>query len=123
MMKKMQSDDMKSNPFAGLGMMLAGSMVNGLVDNLVTAESLANMISKGRPKVEAKAEEPTAPAASVSAEAKAPKIVSGYEGLGIFKVEMRDPEKDKPLATLVLYRDGWFGWKLKTVRLNYMDDI
>jgi Protein of unknown function (DUF2939) len=50
MLRKMQSDEMKFNPFAGLGMMLAGNIVNMAVDGMVTSDNLASMINSGKAK-------------------------------------------------------------------------
>jgi Protein of unknown function (DUF2939) len=119
MVTRLQGDSMKDNPFAALGMALAGGMVNTLVEGMVTPESLANMVSSG--KVEADKGTASAPAAgdttSGKQTAQRPRVERRYEGMDVFHVEMHDPDTDKLMLTLVLNREGWFGWKLKSVRM------
>ena len=126
MIKAMQGPEMKSNPFTGLGMMLAGNMVNVVVDGMVTPDNVANMINSGKAKPLAEKNAPansTSIPASESGQIKAPRIQRYYEGLDIFKVDMYEPESDKVLITLVLNREGWFGWKLKSIRLPTMNEL
>lgn len=126
MVKQMQSDSMKDNPFAVLGMALAGGMVNTLVDGMVTPESVASMVSSGKAKPEAgkgtPASTPAANTTSGKPAAKAPRVDRHYEGMDVFHVEMHDPDRDKLMLTLVLNREGWFGWKLKSVRMPAWTD-
>jgi hypothetical protein len=126
MVKEMQSDEMKSNPFAGLGMMLAGNMANMVVDGMVTPDNLANMINRGRAKslMARDLSLANAPADSNSSNdpGKRPRIDQYYEGMGVFKIEMHDPNSDKVLITWVLNREGWFEWKLESMRLTAFDE-
>ena len=108
------------NPFAALGMALAGSMVGTMVDNLVTPESIATMVNRAKPRDRLAgnaASGPTDTAPPVAVDAKRPRVVQHYEGLDVFQVELHDPNTDELGLTLVLGRDGWFGWKLRSIRL------
>jgi hypothetical protein len=116
MIKKMQNDDMKANPFAAMGMMLAGGMVNMLVDGMVTPEGVATMVNSGKAKPPAMAATPFPKTEPSGDPDKRPRIERHYDGLGVFKVEMHDPQTDATTLTLVLNREGWFDWKLKAVR-------
>src|SRR5262249_9733552 len=119
LMKQMQREDLKDNPFAVIGMALAGSMANAMVDNLVTPESLANIVNSGRLNPSTiKMASPSDQANNSEIRKPPPNITHSYEGLGVFKVEMRDPGTDKLMVALVFNRDSWFSWKLKSVRLT-----
>jgi hypothetical protein len=120
MLTRLQGDSLKDNPFAALGMALAGSMVNTMVEGMVTPESLANMVSSGKAKPEpdkGTVPVPVEDSTSGKATAPRPRVERRYEGMDVFHVEMHDPETDKLMLTLVLNREGWFGWKLKSLRM------
>jgi len=122
--KQMQGDSMKSNPFATLGIALAGGMVNTIVEGMVTPEGVANMVRSGNPKpAELKAvtaAQPQPDQESRNDHEKPPRIERHYEGLGVFKLEMRDPETDELMMAFVLNREGWFEWKLKAIRMPFL---
>ena len=122
--KQMQGPEMKDNPFAAMGLMLAGGMLNMMVDNMITPESVANMVNSGQPKPIGAAATPKkneGDSKNTEPETR-PRIDRHYEGLGVFKVEMHDPKTDAQMLTLVLGREGWFGWKLKAIRMAYLTD-
>ncbi len=119
MAKKLQSPDLKDNPFAGLGMMLAGSLAGGVVDALVTPDNLASMIRNGKTTA-AKLVPPTKSSATAEAaatETKPPRIAHRFVGMNVFKVEMHEPDTDKLVMTWVLSREGFLTWKLTSIRL------
>jgi hypothetical protein len=117
----------KDGPFATFGNMLAATMMNGVVDTLVTPDGLVRIMEQG--KLQRDTASAAAPPASTappatdtpSKPAKPLRIDREYEGLDVFKVTMFDPSNDKPITQLVLNRDGIFGWKLKALRLLYME--
>jgi len=119
MLKLVQDETLKDNPFAAFGMALAGVMVNTMVDNMVTRESLVEMIRRGRAKVPSETTPASTPTSSVgnSEAATPPRIDRHYEGADTFHVEMHDPATDKAMLLLVLNREGWFGWKLTAIRM------
>jgi hypothetical protein len=117
-------DGGKDNPFAAFGNMIAATMVNGMVDAMITPDGLVRIMEQGKLQRDTAATAPPASpvvADTPSASAMPPRINREYEGLEVFKVTMFDPSNDKPLMQLVLNRDGFFGWKLKALRLLYMD--
>ena len=118
MVKRLQSDTLKDNPFAALGMAIAGGVINTFVDGMVTPESLTSMINSGRPKPGDGERTPApAPATSSKPSGQVPRVARHYEGWDVFHVEMHDPDTDRLMVTLVLNREGWFGWKLKSLRV------
>ncbi len=119
--KSAQTDEMKPNPFTGLSEMLAGGMINMVVDSMVTSEGLVNILSHGTPT---HANPNATPPANASTDGKCgiesgkpPRVEHHYESLRVFKVQMYDPKTDKPMLTMVLNREYLFGWKLKSIRL------
>ena len=49
MQKKLMSDEMKDNPFAGLGMAFAGVFIDRMVDAYVTPSAISKMMSGSKP--------------------------------------------------------------------------
>jgi hypothetical protein len=117
MVKQLQSDSTKDNPFAAFGLAIAGTMVNALVDGMVTPESLANMVTSGKANPGKVASAPPPVADSTSDKQQTPRVDRRYVGMDVFHVEMHEPDTDKLMLTFVLNREGWFGWKLKSVRM------
>lgn len=116
--KQMQGAEMKDNPFAAMGMMLAGGMLGMMVDNMITPDSVASMINSGKAKRTHPVATPAKNEDQSSKSEELPRIDRHYEGLSVFKVEMHEPKTDALMLTLVLGRDGWFGWKLKAIRIE-----
>ncbi|MGC1816451.1 MAG: DUF2939 domain-containing protein [Casimicrobiaceae bacterium] len=119
--KPAQTEGFKPSPFTGLSEMLAGGMINVVVDSMVTSEGLVNILSHGTPT---HADPNATPPANTSTDGKCgaesgkpPRIEHHYESLHVFKVEMYDPQTDKPMLTMLLNRENLFGWKLKSIRL------
>ena len=113
-MAKRVNDDpgMKGNPFAGLGMMLMPTIVDRMVDTLVTPDGISALIRRGRPGADA-------------AGARAPNTDITYRysyvGLNRFRVQMVDAKQDKPMPSLIFARHGLFSWKL--IRLDLPEDM
>ena len=125
MAKSMENETKKDNPFAAFGMMLAGTMANSMVDAMVTPDAIVIMVNKGTATQAAGPKQPEAlPPAPDSATATKPlpRVVRHYEGLDVFHVELQDPDTKQPMLQLVMNREGWFGWKLKAVRMPALLD-
>lgn len=105
---KMASDpEMRSNPFAGLGMALMPTIVGRMVDGFVTPEGISALMKRGRLDTAASAK-------------PAPDIDYGYayHGLDRFAVTVRAPEMmpdDAP--KFVFERRGLFSWKMIRLEL------
>lgn len=131
-MTKQMAGVSKDNPFAGLGMMMAGAMVNSSVDGMITAEGLATMLRTAKAKENRIQDQPrVSPPGSASArEPDAPPepgvqpvIAKHYEGLDYFHIDIKEPGKTDPALTWVLRRDGLFSWKLISVRMHMLENL
>lgn len=128
MMTRLRLDSpLGDSALAGLGMVLAPGLLNGAVDVLITPEVVAEVVRSGE------APDPTrglrrraepAPEAGAEAGTKAGEPDNdlhqawGYRDLDNFGITLtRKAEPDQAL-TLLLERQGLFGWKLSAVDLN-----
>lgn len=114
--EKMNSDpEMKSNPFAGLAMMMMPTMINGAIDSFVTPDGISAMMKKG--KVERNRH------AAVGAQVDANLSYSyDYRGTDRFAVTPKSPTTPAEEApSFVFERRGWFSWKV--IRLEIPADI
>jgi hypothetical protein len=113
-MTKRVNDDpgMKDNPFAGLGMMLMPTIVDRMVDTLVTPDGISALIRQGRPGADAAA-----------GRTPNPDITYRYSYVGIdrFRVRMVNRKRDEPMPSLIFERRGLFSWKL--IRLELPDTL
>ncbi len=98
--------EMRDNPLAGLGMMLMPSLLDRMVDSVVTPRGLATLVSAGRTGRVAESAEP-------------PRLDYdyGYTALDRFRVTARrQGGRGAPLG-LTFERRGLFWWKLVGVDL------
>lgn len=106
------------NPFAGLGLLLAHSLIDRMVDGLVTPEGLAAMMQGASPEATEKTfpsdTEPTA-----SGPNEKPIIKMGYEKFDRFTVRFVSPNNPSEEFVLVLLRER-ISWKLSAVRFPPM---
>lgn len=102
MTAKMQNDpEMRSNPFAGLGMALMPAIVDRMVDSLVTADGIAAVVRGQRPADRAKMD--ANPDIESSTE---------YVGLDRFRVRLRNTRLNEDGPSLLFERRGFATWKL-----------
>jgi hypothetical protein len=120
-----KTDELKDNPFAGFAQAFAATMVNGLVDSLVTPEGMFALMNQGKAGIQQQKSDgaqPIQPAAAKTSGAPQPtpengvSVSSKYKGLDVFTVDVK-PQDSTETVTFVLHRDGLFTWKLKSVRL------
>jgi len=112
LMVRMQSDpDMKDNPFAGLGMMMAPTIVDRMIDTMVTPDGIAAMVRQGKLHEDAGAAK--TPAGPVDYD-------YGYLGLDRFRVTLNGKDATNPLK-LIFERRGLFSWKL--VKIDIPDSV
>ncbi|MEG3086859.1 DUF2939 domain-containing protein [Sphingomonas sp. PB4P5] len=111
--EKMQNDpEMRSNPFAGLGMMMMPAIVGKMVDSFVTPDGLSAMMKRGRVDTS----QPDAQAKSDIA------YDYDYRTLDRFAVTVRAPEtKAAEAPKFVFERRGLFSWKM--IRLEVPTDL
>jgi len=101
---KMQNDpEMKSNPFAGLGMMMMPAIIGKMVDSFVTPDGMSAMMKRGQVKGDA-TETTVNPDVEYSYD---------YRSLDRFAVTVAAPEtKDGEAPRFVFERRGLFSWKM-----------
>lgn len=110
---KMQNDpEMRSNPFASLGMMLMPTIVGKMVDGFVTPDGMSALMKRG--KLEKAGQEPKAD----------PEVDYDYDyrGLDRFAVAVKAVgAKGDDAPKFVFERRGLFSWKM--IRLEIADGI
>ena len=114
----------EGNPFATLGAALAGKLIEGLVDAMITPEGMAALIKGEKPKPAApagKAAQGDSPARNDTSAppgtARDSDTTMAYESWDSFAVTTRKrSSKDEPVV-LVLTREGLITWKLTALRL------
>ena len=110
--------ELKDNPFAALGGMMAIAMVNQLVDSMVRPEVMANAMTTGRLK---RAEGPAATASSDAAGDKPQRVHWSLERKGADRVIARPKDEqgvvDANVPGFVFERRGFADWKLTEIRL------
>lgn len=107
LVRKMSEDSsMKSNPFAGLGLMMAPAIVDHMVDSFVTPDGVAAM-ARGQKPNEPKAEADNGIEYSYS-----------WVNLDRFRVRMRNPAQAKDGPSLLFERRGFFSWKLIRIEID-----
>lgn len=96
--------EMRDNPLAGLGMMLMPSLLDRMVDSVVTPRSLATLVSAGR---------------TGDGAATPPRLDYdyGYAAINRFRVTARRQGSRGAPIGLTFERRGLFAWKLVGVDL------
>ena len=93
---------MRGNPLAGLGLMLVPTILDRMVDSVVTPNGIATLVRLGR----------TGP--SDQRDGASPRIDYdyGYAGIDRFRLTMRRREGQGQPVALTFARQRWFAWKL-----------
>ena len=107
------SPDLKGNPFAGLGMMMAMGVVNQMIDTMVTPAGVMTMMAQGTAKPARQGE--TQPAIDNSGDAPKVDYSVGYRDWSTVTATAHKGTDDE--VTFVLKRDGLWLWKLTGVNL------
>lgn len=116
-----------ANPFAAFGMMLAGSLVDTMVDAMITPQGLANLMSAdpSAPKVQAprKPQQETQPQTQSQESKSAPSerdtvITRRYAGWNRFEISATQRGKPDDKVTMVMLRQGIASWKLSAIELQ-----
>lgn len=119
MSKNAQKD--KDNPFAGLGMMFAGTMVNNIVDSFVSPAGIEHMM-KGdfatRPSDTTQLSPDANPFKSGLIDEEKVKVLSGYKSLNEFTVDTTDKADSNKGAQLIFERRGVTGWQLVNMKIK-----
>jgi hypothetical protein len=107
--KKMQSDqELRSNPFAGLGLMMMPAVIGTMVDAFVTPDGMSAMMKSGK-VVENRSDGSTARKVDYE---------YGYRNLDRFVVTAKAADAKKNEAPrFVFERRGIFSWKLIRIEI------
>ena len=115
MAKKLEEDeDLKNNPFASLGIMLAGKMVETMVDNAVTPTRLVALIQGNRAAAFAKGS--IAEAKTESTEESKPEWEGSFDSTDRYTMRVMNKETHKQAVALTMRREG-LSWRLTSVQL------
>lgn len=108
---KLKNDpEMKDNPFAGLGMMLAPIIVDRAIETYVTADGLAAM---------ARGEKPGAELGPGNRGTTRPDLEYDQDWIGMdrFRTTLRKKGSDEMGPSFIFERRGLFSWKLVKIEL------
>lgn len=106
----------KDSPLASVGQAFAAQMMSGMVDAMITPESVATMIRSGKAPRTLSGTKTDRPPVDKS-ERREPRIRRGYEDLNTFEAALVDPDTDEDMLTAVLSREGLFTWKLTAITM------
>lgn len=113
--RRLRADpDLRDDPLSGLGLVLAPSLVSGVVDAFVTPQAIAAMVQ-------------TAEAPDLIGDEAADgvredrmrdiRIGYGYRGLNRFAGTLTDRDRPHERIDLIMERRGLFSWKLARIQL------
>ena len=109
MMKEMANQ--KDDGFAALGAMLASTMVDKMIDGIVTPEGMTLML-KGKDLRDAQQDSQDTQTAETQEQNK-PEYDAGYTSMHDFEVVIKDQEQSKEVKVLMV-RDG-LSWKIHKI--------
>ena len=109
MAKELMKQD--NNGFAALGAMLASSMVDKMIDGVVTPEGMTLML-KGKSLKDTEQDSRDAQTTETKEEPK-PEYEAGYTSMNDFEVMIKDPDQTKEVKVLMV-RDG-LSWKVNKI--------
>jgi hypothetical protein len=121
MAKQMTKGELRDNPFAGLGMLLATAFIDPMVDAFVSPSGIAALTSGKKPEQPTVQKVPATKTASNNDSTNRSDVQAdmGFESLSKFLVKFHSAGKEDGV-TLVLKRHGLF-WKLSALRLRLSD--
>ncbi|MDC7711811.1 DUF2939 domain-containing protein [Vogesella indigofera] len=106
---------LQGNPFAAVGVVFAGALVNTMVDVIVSPQGLAMMMRGEKPLPAASAEATDSSTQEQANEKVETKM--GYDGLSQFTVKVYQRDKPDQAINLVLQRHNLVSWQLTEIRL------
>jgi hypothetical protein len=117
MMKSLQ-EEMSTNPFAALGIALAGPMVDSMVDATVTPAGLRQLLASGSlPDANKQITGEQVGEASVPSRDIFKSVSMAYQSFNRFQVSIKPSEADQKPVKLLLSRDGLVNWRLNGISL------
>ncbi len=111
-----EDPELRDNPLSGLGLVLAPSLLSGVVDAFVTPEALAAMVQTAEAP-DLIGDDGDVVLEPPAARHKDIRIGYGYRGLNRFAGTLTDRDRPHQRIDLIMERRGVFSWKLAQVRL------
>ena len=105
-----QDRELRDNPFAAAGALLAPAITDRLIESLVTPDGIAMILNQGRLSGNTPGTASTRQTAEMHAS-------FAYRGLDRFRVELNGPSMTDGPVGLILERRGFVRWKLIRVDL------
>lgn len=116
MTQKLAADkDLQNNPFASLGMMMAGKIVETMVDAAVTPTHLAALLKGDRAQAFKKADAPAEEKASEPTENNA-ELNGSFDSMDRYTMHVLNKQTHKQAVALTMRREG-LSWRLTSVQL------
>ena len=109
MAKELMNQD--NDGFAALGAMLASTMVDKMIDGIVTPEGMTLML-KGKNLRDAEQDSQDTQTAETQEQTK-PEYEAGYTSMNDFEVVIKDQDQSKEVKVLMV-RDG-LSWKIHKI--------
>jgi len=111
LMKSMSANtEMRDNPFAAMGALLAPAITDRMVDSVVTPDGIALVLNRGKVSTKIGGEpDPVTPSANDSRNLE---TALSYRTLNRFRADVRRRDQPDTTLALTLERRGLFGWKL-----------
>lgn len=115
-----------ANPFVALGMMLAGALVDTMVDAMITPQGLTSLMNaeQAAPKIESPRKPPPEPQtqtlpqqSKTEQSARETVITRRYAGWNRFEISASKSDKPDDKVTMVMLRQGIASWKLSAIDL------
>jgi hypothetical protein len=117
MNQDMSSQEMKGNPFAGLGQALATAFVGPMIDAMVSPAGVIAMMNSGKVTPLPVAAKGRAVPVSDAAPNQTPNYSVSYKGWNRTVVRVNDQGKEQVGFGFVFKRDGLWSWKLSAVEM------
>ncbi len=112
LVKSMRTDpEMRDNPLAAMGALLAPAIIDRMVESIVTADGVAMLLSEGKVSASSRQHLDGAGAAPADDSTKLETTLS-YKTLDRFRADLRRSDQANTTLSLTLERRGLFGWKL-----------
>lgn len=116
---RMRADPRSDNPvLSGLGMLLAPSLVSGMVDAFVTPQAIATMVRSAKAPDPMERPERVESPAPETGERDTVRQSWAYRDLNTFAVTLTNTRHPDQHLALLMERRGLFGWKLAGIDLT-----
>lgn len=108
---------LQGQPFAAVGAVFAGALVNTMVDAIVSPQGLAMMMQGEKPLTAATAERTESGSQEQGKETGQVETRMGYDGLNQFTIRVYRRDTPDKVINLVLQRRHLLSWQLAEIRL------